>query len=244
MAIKINMDEVKAILAKSKSQNPSAALIRPPWASIQISKSFGASELFFNVAPDGNILGESNIVTETPGEVNIVIRKSDMAIAFVSKYRNQVLPKTEANVEWRNNGNLDLLTAPDLGLDTLEITRGWTYKQDQPWKMMTEGQEETGLVVEQVTPIGIVYANTGKISTWADISFGIATDKPFGGSVDEVEKVEIKKVVWLTPDKVQDYIGSFADNESCGFTLAALNRFRIFAKRSSDPFLNELSNLI
>ncbi len=242
--LKINMDELKVTLAKSLSSNPTATLMRSPWASVQISKQFGASELFLNVKPDGDILGESNIVTETPGEVNIVIRKFDMAIAFVSKYRNQLLPKTDANIAWRNAGNLDLLTAPNLGLDTLEITRGWTYKADSPWKVMTEGQEETGLVVTEVTPIGILYANTGKISTWADVSFGIATDQPYGKTVDEIEKVEIKKVVWLTPPEVQDYIGSFSDTDSCGFSVAALNKFRIYAKRAQDPFLNKLASQI
>jgi hypothetical protein len=241
MAIKINMEELKVTLAKSVSGNPTSALVRPPWASIQVSQAFGASELFFNVTPDGEILGESNIVTETPGEVNIVIRRHDMAIAFVRKYRNQVLPKTEANIAWRNEGKLDILDAPNLGLDTLEITRGWTYKAGSPWKVMTEGQEETGVVVEEVTLIGQIYANTGKISTWADVSFGIATDKPYGREVDEIEKVEIKKVLWLTPEEVQDYIGSKSDSESCGFTLAALNKFRIYAKKSQDPFLNELA---
>lgn len=242
--IKINTTELAATLAKSLSPHPTAALVRPPWASIQISKAFGASELFFNVTPDGDILGESNIVTETPGEVNIVVRKSDMAIAFVKKYRNQVLPKTDANISWRNTGNLDLLTFPNLGMDMLEITRGWVYKPDAPWKVMTEGQEETGLVVAEVTPIGVIYANTGKISTWADVSFGIATDTPYGKPVDEIEKVEIKKVYWLTPPQVQDYIGSLADSNSCGFSLAALNKFRIYAKRANDPFLNEIASQI
>ena len=238
MTLKINQDLLAVMLAKSTSKNPVNAIMRPPWATPQVSATFGSTEVFFIVKPDGTIDGECNIRTETPGEVNIVIRKSDMAIAFVWKYRNQVLPRTEANIAWRNTGNLDLLSAPQLGTDTLELTRGWTYNPEKPWKVMTEGQEETGLVVTNVTPIGSIYPNSGNCSTWADVSFGIATDEPYGKSVDELEATEIKKVVWLTPDKVREYIA----NESCGFSLAALNKFRVFALNSTDEFLRELGS--
>lgn len=241
MPFSINKDTLAVMLAKSFSAKPANALVRPPWQTAQTSKAFGSTEVFFIVRPDGTIDGECNIRTETPGEVNVVIRKSDMAIAFVFKYRNQVLPKTTENVAWRETGNLDLLSAPNLGMDTLELTRGWTFNLEKgPWKLMTEGQEETGLVVTDVTPFGHLYPNTGVISTWADLSYGFATDMPYGKPVDELEKSEIKSVVWLTPDKVREYIA----NESCGFSIAALNKFRVFALNSQDSFLREMGSLL
>ncbi len=236
MALTINKDLLALMIARSASKNPVNALMRPPWSTPQVSPMFGSTEVFFIAQPDGAIAGMCNIRTETPGEVNIVIREKDMAIAFVSKYRNQVLPHSEANIAWRNTGNLDLLSAPQLGMDTLEVTRGWTYNPEKPWKVMTEGQEETGLVVTNITPIGYIYPNTGNCSTWADVSFGIATDQPYGKSVDNLEATEIKKVVWLTPNKVRDYVA----NEFCGFSIAALNKFRVYALKSQDNFLREM----
>jgi hypothetical protein len=236
MALTISKEVLVTTLAKSVSSNPVNALVRPPWATVQTSKAFGSTEVFFIVRPDGTIDGECNIRTETPGEVNIVIRESDKAIAFVRKYRNQVLPRSEANIAWRNTGNLDLLSAPQLGMDTLELTRGWTYNPEKPWKLMTEGQEETGLVVTGITSIGHIYPNTGVISTWADLSFGIASNKLYGKPVDKLEASEIKKVVWLTPSEVREYIA----DESCGFSIAALNKFRVYALNSQNEFLREL----
>lgn len=240
MPLTINPKTLADTLAKSVSNKPVNALVRPPWATPQVSAMFGSTEIFFIVRPDGTIDGECNIRTETPGEVNIVIRESDMAIAFVWKYRNQLLPKTEENVAHRNTGNVDLLSYPNLGMDILEITRGWTYNPEKPWVMMTEGQEETGLVVDGVTHIGETYQNTGMISTWTDISFGYATNTLYGKPVDELEKSEIKKVVWLTPDEVREFIATQSD----GYSLAALNKFRVYCTKSEDAFLKKLGSLL
>lgn len=236
MPLSVNKDLLAGMLAKSSSTNPINALMRPPWATPQVSQMFGSTETFFIVKPDGTIDGECNIRTETPGEVNIVIREGDMSIAFLWKYRNQVLPKNVENIAWRNAGNLDLLSAPQLGMDMLEITRGWIYNPNKPWKVMTEGQEETGLVVTGVQSIGETYQNTGIISTWTDISFGFATAMPYGKPVDEMEATEIKKVVWLTPSEVRKFIATQSD----GYSLAALNKFRIFAINSDSRYLQEL----
>lgn len=239
MAIKINADLLALLLAKSQSEKPANTLFPMQWTAKIANPAFGAEETFMVVSPSGDHMYDSMVRTETPGEINIVVREVDGAIAFVYKYRNQVLPHTPENEVWRNSGNLDLLSAPHLGMDVLELTRGWTYKKDSPWKMMTEGQEETGLVVTGVQMVGqcpYVYCNTGIISTWIDLSWGIATDKPYGESVDEIEKFEIKKVVWLLPAAVREYV----DTGTCALSIAALNKFRVYALNSTDPFLQDL----
>jgi hypothetical protein len=239
MAIKINPDLLASLLAKSKSEKPANTLYPMQWTSKISNPGFGAEETFMVLNPAGDHVYDSMVRTETPGEINIVVREADGAIAFVYKYRNIILPHTPENEAWRNSGNLDLLSAPHLGMDMLELTRGWTYKKDSPWKMMTEGQEETGLMVTNIEKVGqcpYVYCNTGIVSTWIDLSWGFATDKPYGETVDEIEKFEIKKVVWLTPAEIRQFV----DKEPCALSCAALNKFRVFALNSTDSFLQEL----
>jgi len=237
MALQVKKEFVKSLLAKSISQNPVNTLAPNQWGVEVTHPRFGSSRLFWVVDPEGIPMYETLIRTETPGEVNIVVRKEDGAIAFVTKYRANVLPKTPENVAWRNSGYLDLLSAPQLGMDMLELTRGWTYNPEKPWKMMTEGQEETGLVVEGVQELPHIYPNTGIISTWIDVSWGFATDKPYGKSVDELENVEIKKVIWLRPEEVRRYMLE----GNCALSKAALATFRGYALQSSDDFLRELA---
>lgn len=238
MALQVKKELVEEVFSKSTSQNPVNALAPNQWVAQITHPRFGSSQLFWVVNREGVPMYETLVRTETPGEVNIVVRKGDGAIAFVNKYRANVLPKTPENEAWRNEGNLDILTAPHLGMDMLELTRGWTFNPEKPWKVMTEGQEETGLVVEGVQELPHIYPNSGIISTWVDISWGFATDKPYGKSVDEMEKVEIKEVIWLTPEKVRRYM--FEGN--CAFSKSALATFRVFALESDDPFLQELGS--
>lgn len=235
MTLQVKPEVVAALLQKSVSENPVNALASNQWMSSIVNPRFGASQLFWMVNPGGEAMYEVVTRTETPGEVNIVIRK-DGAIAFVNKYRANVLPKTPENVEWRNGGNLDLTTAPHLGMDMLELTRGWIFNPDKPWKVMTEGQEETGLVVEGVQALAHGYPNSGFISTWVDVSFGFATDEPYGKTVDELEETEIKTVLWLTPTEVRRYMLE----GNCNFSKAALATFRAHALLSDDSFLREL----
>lgn len=238
MALQVKKELVEATFAKSTSSNPANALAANQWMAEIANPRFGSSRLFWVVDREGTPMYETLIRTETPGEVNIVVRKEDGAIAFVNKYRANVLPKTPENEAWRNEGNLDILTAPQLGMDMLELTRGWTFNPESPWKVMTEGQEETGLVVESVQELPHIYPNSGIISTWVDISWGFATDRPYGKTVDEMEKVEIKKVVWLTPQEVRRYmLGG-----NCAFSKSALATFRVFALESDNPFLRELGS--
>ena len=236
MALQVNEEVLASILAKSTSDNPTTALIRPQWQSVVSNPLFGDARNFWVALLDGSVAYEAFIRYETPGEVNIVVRKQDGAIAFVNKYRVNVLPKTPENKAWRNDGNLDILTAPHLGMDMLEVTRGWVFDPNKPWKVMTEGQEETGLIVEEVVSLPHFYANTGIDASWIDMSFGFATDQPYEGSADSLEKVEIKKVVWLTPPKVRRYMLE----GTCALSKAALGTFRAYALASDDDFLKQL----
>lgn len=238
MALQVKKELVEPIFAKSMSPNPPNALARPQWQSVSSNPEFGDDRVLWAVDREGTPVYETQIRTETPGEVNIVIRRNDGAIAFVEKYRANLLPKTPKNEEWRNKGNLDILTAPHLGMANLEVTRGWTFNPEARWKSMTEGQEETGLVVESVQEIPHIYSNTGVISTWIDAAYGFATDKPYEGSVDELEEIEIQRVIWLTPPEVRRYMLE----GNCAISLAALGKFRAFALASDDNFLNQLGS--
>lgn len=238
MALQVKKELVEPIFAKSTSKNPPIALARPQWQAVSANPTFGDDRGFWVVNREGTPVYETQIRTETIGEVNIVIRKTDGAIAFVNKYRASLLPKTPENEAWRNEGNLDILTAPHLGMASLEVTRGWIFNPDARWKSMTEGQEETGLVVESVQKLPHIYCNTAIVSTWIDVAFGFATDKPYEESVDELEEIEIQKVMWLTPPEVLRYML----DGNCAISLAALGRFRAFALASNDTFLRELGS--
>lgn len=227
---------VSLAIAKNLSKNPSTALVRPQWQTSVMNPKFGNAANFWAAKPDGTILYEAFVRYETPGEISIVVRESDGAIAFISKDRPNMLPKNDGNIAWRNAGNTDILTAPNLGMENLEVTRGWVYNPNSPWKLMTEGQEETGLVVEGIVPLPHLYANTGIDSSWIDMSFGWATNIPYGKTVDEIEKVEIKKVVWLTPAEVRQYMLE----GNCALSKAALGTFRVWALQNGDDFLKKL----
>lgn len=237
MALQVSKEVVQKTLAKSASSSPTKALAAPQWRDQSPNSRFGMAQRFYAVGENGEVQYEEHIRYETPGEINIVV-KPDGAIAFITKYRHCVLPKMEKNIAWRNAGNLDILDAPVLGTDVIEVPRGWVFDPKKPWKMMTEGQQETGLVVENVQEIGHINANTGIIASWIDVSFGFATEKPYEGPIDESEQYDIKNVMWLTPNKVRKY----TLEGWCGLSIAALGKFRSFALASKDPFLLELGS--
>ncbi|MCX6704174.1 MAG: hypothetical protein NTZ07_01890 [Candidatus Woesebacteria bacterium] len=237
-SIKIDEKKLAEMLAKSRIDHPANVLYPTPWASIQSHPKFGATQLFWVLDEAGNFSYDSSIRTETPGEADVVVRENDLAIAFIKKYRANVLPRTEENIAWRKTGNLDLTTAPHLGMFELGIARGWIFNPKKHWELipMTEGQQETGLMVHKVEPIGYGYPNSGVISTWVDMFWGVATDKPYTGPIDELEKPEIQKVVWLSLPEVREYMLTGSDN----FSLAALGKFRMFAIKNENPFLQEV----
>lgn len=241
-SFQIDSEILSRMLAKTRVAHPVNVLYPTPWASIQTNPSFGASQLFWSLDENGNFGFDACVMTETIGEACVIVRESDLAVAFIEKWRNRVLPRTPENIAWRKSGDLNLVNAPHLGAMEVGIPRGWKFNPKKGWELkpMSEGQEEIGQIVKNVQYFGYGYPNSGAISTWVDYFWGIATSEVYSGPVDQNEKPEIQKVYWFTPERVHDYMLEGGDQ----FSLAVLGKFREFARNSEKELLKTLGNLL
>jgi hypothetical protein len=238
-----NMNEalLRKMLAKSTSEAPTAVIGKNEWHPQMQNPTFGLMTVANIYGTDGTFRYQGAVIVDTPGAVNIVVREDDMAIGFIKKYRERALPNTPEIDAWRDQQNLDVFEAPQLGMDFEEIPRGWINEIGSVLRLrgneMHEGSTGLGWQVDSFQRIADFYPNSATFSSYIPIFWGIAKRQVARTTEDEAK--DLKTVIWKTPAQVLDWM---AEPASCGISKGAIGIFRACGLlQSADPFFKQIA---
>lgn len=182
---------------------------------------FGFIQLV-DVCDGDKVLYQQPIWSEIRGEVNVIVNDEGQ-IAFVEQERHAVIQPDSYLDEWQE--------APDIfkaktGVVQLELPRGFTKT------LLGEVEEETRYRAGEIIYQTNGNPNSSVFATSPFVMVTKATKIPADAPPDPTEK--IRQVVWLSPEEI-------CETETlCDFTEANLRRFRKWALKQEDEFLQNI----